>query len=155
MIDYRIARTIEHRCKMCFSHSHADSHAHAGAQRTRRRFYTDRVAVFRMARRQGTHLTELFHIVHCQAITEEVQQRIQHGRTMAARKNKAVAVCPLRILRIMVHMVCPKLIGYRCTAKRQARMTGFCLLDSVCGQNANRIDAFGIDVTQNISPLTI
>ena len=76
MIDDRISRLVEHRRKMRLGHRHADSHSHACAQRSRRRLDADRVAVLGMPRRQGTVLPEIFQVVHRQAVTEKMEQRI-------------------------------------------------------------------------------
>ena len=154
MIDDRVARAVEHRSEVCLSHGHADSHAHASAERTRRGFNADRVAVLRMARRQGAHLAELLHIVHRQAVAVEVEQRIEQRRAVAAGQDEAVAVGPFRVLGIVVHVVCPELICHRSTAERQARMTGFCFLDCICCEHADGVHAFRVDVTQGISLLT-
>ena len=154
VVDNRVARAVEHRSEVCLCHRHADSHAHACAERARRGFDADRVAVLRMARCQRAHLAELFHIIHRQAIAVEMEQRIKQRRTVAARQDEAVTIGPFRILGIVVHVICPELIRHRGAAERQARMTGFCLLDCICCENADRIHAFRIDVTQSVSLLT-
>ena len=148
MIDDVITRLVERRGEMCFGHRHADGHAHTGTQRTRCRFDACRVAVLRMARRQGIELAELLHVVHRQAVAIKMEQRIEKRRAMATRKDEAVAVRPLRILRIVVHVVRPEFIRHRRRAERQARMARVRLLDGIRRQHADRVDAFRINVAQ-------
>ena len=116
VIYYIIARLVERSSQMSLSHSHADSHAHACTQRAGRSFDTSRMTILRMTRRQGSILTELFHVVHSQSIAIEMKQGIQQRRTMTTRQDEAVAVGPLRILSIMIHMIAPQLISHGCTA---------------------------------------
>ena len=143
-----ITRLVERRCEMRLGHRHADSHAHAGTERARRRLNADRVAVLRMARRQGIELAELLHIVHRQAVAIEMEQRIEKRRAMTARKDEAVAVRPLRILRVVVHVVRPEFIRHRRRAERQPRVAGIGLLDGIRRQHADGVDAFRINVAQ-------
>ena len=154
VIDDRVARAVEHRSEVCLSHGHADGHAHASTERARRSFDADRVAVLRMARRQRAHLAERFHVVHRQAVAVEVEQRIEKRRAVAAGQDEAVTVGPFRVLGVVVHVVCPELIRHRSAAERQTRMTGFCFLDCICCEHADRVHAFRVDVTQGISLLT-
>lgn len=95
---------------MSFCHGHADSHAQAGAEGACRRFDARRVTVFRMTRCQGAVLTELFNVVHGQAVAVEMEQRIQQHRAVASREDKAVAVRPFRVLCVMVHVICPEFV---------------------------------------------
>ena len=146
VIDDFIARAVEHCCQVLFSSRHTDCHADACAQRSGGGFDADRVAVLRMARGQGAELTELGQFLLRKAVAEQVQQGIKKHGAVAAGKNETVAVRPLRILRIDLHVICPQLVRHSCCAQRQARMSGICLLDRVRGQNADRIDTHCIDV---------
>ena len=155
VVDDVIARLVERRGEMRLGHRHADGHAHAGAKRPRRRFDARRVAVLRMARRQRAVLTELLHVIHGQSVAIEMEQRIQQRRAVAAREDEAVAVRPLRILRVVVHVVRPELIGHRRRAERQARVAGVRFLDRVRREHADGVDAFRVDVCQDISLLLL
>ena len=86
------------------------------------------------------------------AVAEEMQQRVKERRAMAAGKNETVTVSPLGVLAVMVHMLCPELIGHGSTAQRQARMAGICPLDSICCQHTDCIYAGSVEISQGKSP---
>ena len=139
VVDDGITRFIENSCQVSFCHGHADSHAQAGAEGACRRFDARRVAVFRMTRCQGAILTELFNVVHGQAVAVEMEQRIQQHRAVASREDKAVAVRPFRVLCVMVHVICPEFVCNGGCAEGQAGMAGVGLLDGVSRQYTNGI----------------
>ena len=153
VVDDLIARLVEYSREMRLRHRHADRHAHAGAQRPRRRLDADRVAVLRMARRQRAILAELLHIVERQPVAIEMKQRIEERRAVAAGQDEPVAVLPFRILRVVVHVVRPKLVGHRRAAERQSRMTGVGLLDGIRREHADGVHTGRINVTQENRPL--
>ena len=76
-------------------------------------------------------MTELFNIVHGQAVAVEMEQRIQQHRAVARRQDEAVAVRPFRVLCVVVHVVCPEFVCNGSCAEGQAGMAGICLLDGV------------------------
>ena len=154
MVNHIIARLVEFCSQMSFCHRHTYSHTHACPQRAGRGFNTYRVTIFRMPRSQRTVLTEVLHIIHGKAITEEMEQRIKQRRTMTTGQDETVAVSPLRILRVVVHVVSPQFISHSSAAKGQAGMTGICLLYSISCQNADSVYTSGIHVTQCVSLLT-
>ena len=153
VVDDLIAGLVECRSEMTLCDGHADSHRHAGAERAGRSLDTDRMAVFRMARSLRAELTELFEVVEREsAVAIEVQQRVEQHGSVAARQDEAVAVSPFRVFGVVLHMMAPQLIGHGSRSERQARMTGFCLLDGVCRQHADGVDASSVDAHKS-SPL--
>ena len=70
-------------------------------------------------------------------------------------QDEAVAVRPLRILRVVSHVVRPELIRHRRRAEREARVAGVRLLDRIRREHADGVDAFRIDVCQDISLLLL
>ena len=139
VVDDGIVRFIENSRQMSFGHSHADSHAKACAERTRRSFNAGRMGIFRMARCQGAVLTELLNIIQGKAVAIQVKQRIQQHRAVAGREDKAVPVRPFRVFCIVVHVICPKFIGNRGSPQGQSGMAGICLLDCIRRQYTNGI----------------
>ena len=70
-------------------------------QRTRRRFDTGGVAVFRMTGRPRTELAEILDFFDGHVfVAGEVQQRIEQHRTMTGGKHETIAVRPVRSLGI-------------------------------------------------------
>ena len=132
MINDLIARPVENRRQVLLCCRHTDRHTDAGAERSGRRFDTDRVTILRMARCQGTELTELHHIFLREPEAEQVKQGIQQHGTMSTGKNKAVTILPCRIGRIDVQIMCPHFIGHRCHTKWQSRVSRIRLLDRIC-----------------------
>ena len=116
MVNHIIAGFVELSSQMCLCHSHTYSHTHAGTQWAGSSLDTYSVAILRMARSQRTVLTEVLHVIQRKSITEIMEQRIQQRRTMTAGQNETVAVSPLRILRVVVHVVGPQLISHGSTA---------------------------------------
>ena len=155
MVDDGKFWLVENGSEMCFGDRHADRHAHAGAQRSRRGLDALRVAVFGMAGRQGAVLTKVLEVVERQTVAEEVQQGIEHGGAVPGGEDEAVAIRPLRVLAAVFHVVCPKLVGDRRCAERQPGVTGVRLLHGVRRKDADRVDTGGIDVAHRFLLLEI
>ena len=132
MIDDFITRLVKNRCQVLLRSCHTDGHADAGTERSGGRFDADRVTILRMARCQGTELTELHHIFLRETEAEQVKQGIQQHGAVSTGKNKAVTILPCRIGRIDVQIMCPHFIGHRCHTEWQSRVSGICLLDCIC-----------------------
>ena len=60
---------------------------------------------------------------------------------MARRKQKAIAVFPLGILRVVTQELCPERVSHRRRAQRQAGMPRLGLLHRVDRQRADCVDA--------------
>ena len=82
-------------------HRHPDAVGEALSERTRRRLHARRHEVLGVARRNGTRLAEAFDLVERQVVTGEVQQRILQDGGVARRKDKAVPVGPVGVLRVV------------------------------------------------------
>ena len=84
MINNRISVLVEHSSQMGLCHGHANCHAHACAQRACGGLNAYCMAILRMSRCQGIHLTEIHHILFCKAVAEKMKQGIQQCGAMAS-----------------------------------------------------------------------
>ena len=146
MIYYGEVLFVESSCKVCLSDRHTDCHTHTCAQRTGRCLNAAGMLILRMSRSQGAVLTELLQVLNGQAVAEQMKKGIQKGRTMSAGQNETVAVGPLGISRVVVHMISPKLVSHGCGTEGQARVTGICLLDRISGKHADRVYRLHFDI---------
>jgi len=119
---------------------HADRVAETLAERAGGGLDAVRQLVLGMARRFGAPLAEALQLFHRQAIAAQMKERVEERRGVAAGEDKAVAVRPVRVLRVVPHVPRPQEIGQRSLAERRARMAGIGLLDHVHGQEADGVD---------------
>src|SRR5690606_739019 len=69
---------------------------------------------------------------------------------MTGGKDKAVAVKPVRVARVVAHVARPQHVGHdRCT-HRQAGMPGVGLLHRIDREEANGVDALGIEICSSL-----
>ena len=155
VIDDGEIRLVEDGGEVRFSNRHADCHAHAGAQRPCRSFHALRMAVLGMAGRQGAVLAEVLEVVERQPVAEEVQQGIEHGGAVPGGEDEAVAVRPVWILAVVLHVVRPEFVSDRGCAERQARMAGVRLLHGVRRKCTDRIHTGGVDIAHRFLLLEI
>ena len=155
MIDDGEIRLVEDGGEVRFSNRHADRHAHACAQRPCRGFHALRMTVLGMAGRQGSVLAEILEVVERQPVAEEVQQGIEHGGAVPGGEDEAVAVRPVWILAVVLHVVRPEFVSDRGCAERQARMAGVRLLHGVRRKCTDRIHTGGVDIAHRFLLLEI
>ncbi len=136
VIDNRESFAIELGRQTRFRHRHADRGCDALPQRAGRGFHAVRMAELRMSRRFAAPLTEALEFFHRQAVAKEVQQRIfQHG-SMSRGKHKAVSARPVRVLRVVLHLL-PKRKRHRRGTDRKTRMSAVRLLNRFRREEAN------------------
>ena len=103
-----------------------------------------------VARSLGAPLSELLDIIHCDAlVASQVQERVLEHAAVARRQNEAIAVHPLWILRIVLHLLGKEKVSDGCLAHRSTRMSAVSLVHGVHSQKADGVDALGVDI--NIS----
>ena len=123
VIDQRKVRSVEFGGQMSRAHRHPDAVRKALAQRPGRDLNSRRQAVLRMARRLRSPLAEVFDLVERQIVTGEIEQRVKQHATVTGGEQKAIAILPLRILRVVAHKAGPQDISHRRGAERQAGMS--------------------------------
>ncbi|SSJ94082.1 Uncharacterised protein [Klebsiella pneumoniae] len=139
MVDDIVSRTVELRRQGFLGDSHPDRVSDTLAQRTGGGFHARGVADFRVARRFGVQLAEVFQLGYRQIVASEVQQAVDQHRTMAIGQDKTVTVSPGRIGRVMVEEITPQHFGNVSHTHRGTRVAGFGFLYSVHAQGANSV----------------
>jgi hypothetical protein len=140
MVDEREALAVEARCGEACRDRHPHGIAQALPQRARRRLDAAGQLVFRVARRLRAELPEVLELLHRQAVAGQVEQRVEERRGVAAGEDEAVAVRPVRVVRVVAHVPRPQEIGERRLAERRAGMARLRLLDHVHGQETDGVD---------------
>ena len=123
MIDQRKIFLVEFGGQMRRAHRHPNAVRKALAQRAGRDLDSRRQAVLRMARRFRSPLTEVFDLVQREIKAREIEQRVKQHAPVTGGEQKAIAILPLRILRVVAHKAGPQDIGHRRGAERQAGMS--------------------------------
>ena len=107
------------------AHRHADAIGEALAQRTGGDLNAGRQSILRMAGSFRSKLAKVFDLVERQIVAGQMQQRIKQHRAVAGRKQKPIAIFPLRILRVVPQEARPKHVSHRRGAQRQTGMARF------------------------------
>ena len=134
-----VARTVELCRQGLLSNRHTHGIRNALTQRTGSGFNASGVAHFRVTWSFGVQLTEIFQLFDWQIVASEVQQAVDQHRAMAVRQHETVAVCPCRVLRVVVKEITPQDFGDVSHAHRGARVAGFGFLYCVHAQRTNSI----------------
>ena len=143
--DEHIGRMVddfgpEQRGEMALGDRHADGVGNALAERTRRGLDPGGVAVFGMAGRERTELTEALDLVDRHLLVAgEMKQRVEQHRAVAGREHEAVAVGPGRIGRVEFQEARKQDGGDIGRAHRQAGVARLRLLDRIHRQRADGV----------------
>src|ERR1700730_10919183 len=76
----------------------------------------------------------------------QMDEAVEQHRRVAARKDEAIAVKPMRVGRIIAENSLPQHISGRRRVHRGSRMARICLLHRVDGQHADGVDRQLIDI---------
>ena len=140
-VDFAIEKTCISKTGHCAetfcSNSHTDTGSKTCSEGTCGDFNTAGVSVFRMSRCQAFPLTELLQIVHGQTIAEEVKKTVDQHGTVSCREDETVATEPLRVLRIVFHVVVPEGERNICGSHRHTGVTGLSFLHAFGGKQAD------------------
>ena len=157
VVEDREVRFVVARGEVFLRHRHADGIAAALPERTGGGFDAGGQAIFRMARRLAVELAELLEVVERErraaAIlvlvdrpdADQMDQAVEQHRGVADREDEAIAVRPVRVVRIVVHEALPERVGDGRERHRRSRMAGVRLLHRVHRQSAHRVDAELVD----------
>ena len=158
VVEHVAARAVVGGGEPGFSGRHSDAGRDTLAKRTGRGLDTRGPAVFRMAgaaaaclakapqigerHRESTRPLALPFITRARrSDTAQIEQAVEQGRCVAHREHEAVAVRPLRVVRVVAQKTLPQAIGGGRRAHRRARMAGVGLLNRIDGQRAQGVDA--------------
>ena len=121
VVDDRLVVAVVDGAEMRFGDRHADGVGDALAERPGRRLDARRALGFGMAGRLASELPEVLDVVERQVVAGEIEQRVEQHRAVAGGEHEAVAVEPMRILRIEAQMARPQRVRHRRRAHRHAR----------------------------------
>ncbi len=142
MIDDPVAVSIELVPKRLFRDSHAHGVADALSERAGGGFDTGCVTVFRVSRGLGVELTELLQVLDGQVVTGQMQQGIDQHGAVAVGQHETIAIRPIRIARVMLHIIVPEHLGDVGHAHGRARVPGFGFLHGIHTQRTNGVGDF-------------
>ncbi len=139
VIDDGMAGLVELRGQHFFGQRHAHAVGDALAQRAGGGFHAGGVAHFGVARRFAVHLAEALEFLDRQVVAGEMQQGVNQHRAVAVGQHEAVAVGPVRIHRVVVHVIAPQHFGDVGHAHGGAGVAGVGGLHAVNGEEADGV----------------
>ncbi len=158
VVEHREVRLVVACRKELLGHRHADRIAATLPERTSGRLHARGPPILRMTRRFAIELPEQLQVVDRQrrpaavlALVDrpdprQVDQAVKQHRRVPDRQHEAVAVRPVRIVRVEVHEALPDRVGDRRERHRCARMPGIRLLHRIHRERADRVDAELVDI---------
>ncbi|CCK15451.1 hypothetical protein BN136_1461 [Cronobacter universalis NCTC 9529] len=139
VIDDLMARAVKLRRERFLGNRQTHGVREPLAERPGGGFHARRIADFRVARRFGVQLAEVFQLFHRQVVACEVEQAVEQHRRVTVGKNKAVAVVPRRISRVVLEEAVPQHFGDIRHPHRGAGVAGFGFLYRIHTQRANGV----------------
>jgi hypothetical protein len=124
-----------------FRDRHADRIRRPLAQRPGRGLHAGSQAVLGVAGSAASPLAEGLDVVERQVVTREMKEAVEQHRAVAGRENEAVAIGPMRIVRIVLQESLPQDVCHRGGAERQPGMARVSFLHRVDRQRADGVDA--------------
>ena len=125
---------------MLLRHRHAHGHRESLAERSGGHFHAVGIAVFGMSRCLRSILPKLFEVRDREVVPGQVQHAIEHRGSMPVREHKAVAIGPLRVLRIVPHVFVKEEINHRRIAQRRTGVPAICLFHRVDGKKPQGVN---------------
>ena len=152
-VEQVVARPVVIGAEPLTSDSHADARRHALAERTRCRLDARRPTVLGMSRTAASGLAKRLDIVERYGVSADLfvarvhcldacqmDQAVEQHRCVTAREDKAIAIDPSGIRRVIAQHTLPQGIRGRSRIHRRARMAGLRLLHSIHDQHSNGVD---------------
>src|SRR5579859_8176610 len=140
MIDNSVIRAVVAISQEALGNCHTDAVSKTLTERAGSGFYASRMTMLGMARCEAAPLAELLELLQREIVASEIEHAIQKHRGVSGREDKAVAVAPGRVARIIVHKARPEQMGKGSQGHCGTGMTGIGLLYRVHCQGADRID---------------
>ena len=137
----RVPGPVEARGQPRFRDGHADAVAETLAQRAGGDFHAGGVPALGMARRFAAQLAEALQLIERQIVAGQMQQAVQQHGAVAGGEDEAVAIEPVRILRIVLQELRPERESHGGRAHRHAGVAGVGVLHRVRRKNADGVDA--------------
>ncbi len=141
MVDDLEAGAVVARRQMRLGHRHAHAVAEALAKRPGRHLDAGCEAALGVPGRDASPLAELLDLLQRQIVPGQMEQAVQQHRAVAGGQDKAVAVEPRRVRRVVLEKARPQHVRHGRGAQRQARMAAVGLLHGVDRKEAQGIYA--------------
>ena len=141
VVDDGEAGLVEALGQPALGERHTDAVAEALAERAGGGFDAGGMAVFGVARRPGAPLAEVLQVVQGHVVAGEVEGGVEEHRGVARGEDKAVAVGPLGITRVVAHDLGIEEVGKRGVGHGGAGVARIGLLHTVHGEGADGVDA--------------
>ena len=135
---------VEQSTLVARGHRHPYRRRQSLTERPGGHLHTARVAVLRMAGRLGLIGAQRLEIVELEAESAEVELDVQRQARVTAGQDEAVAAHPVRIRGVMPHHTLEQRVGQGRQAHGCSGVSTAAFLNSVCGQNAHRVNGFGV-----------
>ena len=139
MVNDLMAGAIKLRRQRPFGDGHPNGVRQPLAQRAGGGFHPRGIAMLRVAGRFRVQLTELLQFRQRQIVAGQVQQTVEQHRRVAVGQDKAVAVHPVRVLRIVLEKIVPQHFGNISHPHRRTGMAGVGFLHGVHTQGADGV----------------
>ncbi|OIQ68027.1 hypothetical protein GALL_503870 [mine drainage metagenome] len=139
VVDDFVAGKIELARQHLLGEGHAHGIGQPLAQRAGGGFHAGGVADFGVPRGLAVQLAEALEFLNGEVVAGEVQQGVDQHRTVTVGQHEAVAVGPMRIGRVVVHVVAPQHLGDVGHAHRRAGVTGLGGFDPVDGKKTDGV----------------
>jgi hypothetical protein len=140
VIDDTMPGPVELRGEPPLGDRHPDGVREALAERPGGRLDAGRQAPFRMSGRDRAPLAERLQVLERDAVSSQVEERVQQHRGVPGGQHEAVAVGPIRVGRRVAKEPGPDRVGHGRHPHRGTRMSRVRLLDPVDGERPDRID---------------
>ena len=134
LVEDRVLRGVEARGGAFAGERVADGIADALAERAGGRLDARRFMELRVPRRDRVQRAEFFHLVTGNRVTGEMQPAVEEHRAVAGGENEAVAVEPLRGIRVVAHGLAEQHGTDFGAAERQAEVAGVTGVDGIHGE---------------------
>mmetsp|Transcript_76810 Transcript_76810/g.215909 ORF Transcript_76810/g.215909 Transcript_76810/m.215909 type:complete len:575 (+) Transcript_76810:715-2439(+) len=142
VVDQVHARFVVDRREVRLGSRKTDGIGDAHAKRAGRDFDACRLEVLRVARRLGAPLPELLDVVHAHTgIAREVQHGVLQHAAVARGQHEAVAIDPLRVRRVEVHLFGEEHIADGGLSHGGTRVSAVRLVHGVHRQEADGVHA--------------
>ena len=140
VIDDLVARAVVARGEHALGERKADHVADALAERAGRDLDARRVAELRVARRERAPLAELLEVLERDVVARQVQRGVLEHARVARREHETVAAGPVRLLRVVLHVLVEVEVRDRRQRHRGAGVARVRLLHAVHRERADGVD---------------
>ena len=139
MVNNLESGTVEVSLEDLLGKGHADRVGDALPERAGGSLDAVSVAVLRVSRGLGVELAEVLQILHAHVVAGEMEKGVEEHGAVAVRKDEAVAVIPLGLLRIVLEETAPENLRDVRHSERYSRMAGLSLLNRIHAEGTDRV----------------